>query len=466
MIEEVKNTMRTKLGKFYLYIFLWNNKRKFEEEKRRRAIQDENDILKEEFDSNLDALKKLYDTGKVVLNKVNIQKIGLYLAPKNFLKAIEEKKGMNDAEKKRLMKIKRKYEGERMHQNLVGDSQYETIDQEDHLEVSKNRTENFMNEPPISPSYEAKIHKFLGLPNINRGYKKPMSDNSSIKSDEEEEDENNGFAKHHNSNKVRHDYELPISNPKKKKKPSTLDINNLIPEIENNESILSPSSGMKINKDFNKKQSLKTPIERSITQDAEELGIVAPRLNYINPFNPKEESKSTGDNGDDNLLPNSGKNTRKNSKSVANNTIEEEEMDDEPEINEEQQEEYLKAERELRRKHKISKAANTNIKIGNFMDDHNLKNYKKIDRIKKIKEDRQKNLSKLRDKELVIDLDNIDFFGNSVDAHKDVAASSEKLINEEEENDQIKIQEFKVMSEGDAYYDDELEESIDERVDF
>ena len=50
MVEEIKNTMRTKMGKLYLYIFLCGNKQKFEAEKKRRAIQDENDILKEEFD--------------------------------------------------------------------------------------------------------------------------------------------------------------------------------------------------------------------------------------------------------------------------------------------------------------------------------------------------------------------------------------------------------------------------------
>ena len=57
MIEEIKNTMRTKMGKVYMYIFLWGNKKKFEEERIRRAIQDENDILKEEFDRRINILK-------------------------------------------------------------------------------------------------------------------------------------------------------------------------------------------------------------------------------------------------------------------------------------------------------------------------------------------------------------------------------------------------------------------------
>ena len=50
MYEEIKNTMRRNLSSVYLYLCLWGNKRRFEEEKLRRKIQDENDILKEEFD--------------------------------------------------------------------------------------------------------------------------------------------------------------------------------------------------------------------------------------------------------------------------------------------------------------------------------------------------------------------------------------------------------------------------------
>ena len=50
MIGEIKNTLRTKMGKLYLYLWLCGNKDKLEREKEYRAIQDENDILKEEFD--------------------------------------------------------------------------------------------------------------------------------------------------------------------------------------------------------------------------------------------------------------------------------------------------------------------------------------------------------------------------------------------------------------------------------
>ena len=50
MIEEIKNTLRDKFEKVYLYICLCGNKDRLENEKRRRAIDDENEILKEEFD--------------------------------------------------------------------------------------------------------------------------------------------------------------------------------------------------------------------------------------------------------------------------------------------------------------------------------------------------------------------------------------------------------------------------------
>ena len=45
MIGEVRNTLRTKMGKIYLYICLCGNKIKFEKEKEMRKIEDENDIV-------------------------------------------------------------------------------------------------------------------------------------------------------------------------------------------------------------------------------------------------------------------------------------------------------------------------------------------------------------------------------------------------------------------------------------
>ena len=52
MYEEIKNTMRTNLRQVYLCICLCGNKKRLEEEVKKRVIQDENDVLKEEFDTS------------------------------------------------------------------------------------------------------------------------------------------------------------------------------------------------------------------------------------------------------------------------------------------------------------------------------------------------------------------------------------------------------------------------------
>ena len=74
MIGEIRNTLRTKMGKMYLYLCLCGNKYKYEEEKKRREIEDENDILKEEFEQTLDQINNLVKYGDLVLNKTNIRK--------------------------------------------------------------------------------------------------------------------------------------------------------------------------------------------------------------------------------------------------------------------------------------------------------------------------------------------------------------------------------------------------------
>ena len=58
----------------YLYLCLCGNKKRYEEEKRRREIEDENDILKEEFERTLDQIRDLVTNGDLVLNKTNIRK--------------------------------------------------------------------------------------------------------------------------------------------------------------------------------------------------------------------------------------------------------------------------------------------------------------------------------------------------------------------------------------------------------
>lgn len=53
MLKEVENTLRAKFEKVYLCICLCGNKEKLEREKLKRKIEDENDILKEEFHARM-----------------------------------------------------------------------------------------------------------------------------------------------------------------------------------------------------------------------------------------------------------------------------------------------------------------------------------------------------------------------------------------------------------------------------
>ena len=62
------------MGKIYLYLCLCGNKKRYEEEKIRREIEDENDILKEEFEQTLENISNLVKDGELVLNKINIGK--------------------------------------------------------------------------------------------------------------------------------------------------------------------------------------------------------------------------------------------------------------------------------------------------------------------------------------------------------------------------------------------------------
>jgi hypothetical protein len=65
MIGEIRNTMRKSAGKLYMYIFLCGSKTKLEDEKRTREIQDENDILKEQFDTCKNITNKLIDLNDI-----------------------------------------------------------------------------------------------------------------------------------------------------------------------------------------------------------------------------------------------------------------------------------------------------------------------------------------------------------------------------------------------------------------
>ena len=99
----------TKFEKVYLYICLCGNKNKLENQKRKRKIQDENEILKEQFDTQLSQISNLYREGKLILNKLTIQKSAIYLNPETYLRNIKAYEAMTQEElrKKKIFMRKR-----------------------------------------------------------------------------------------------------------------------------------------------------------------------------------------------------------------------------------------------------------------------------------------------------------------------------------------------------------------------
>jgi hypothetical protein len=142
----------------------------------------------------LDDLRKLYDNGTLVLNKVNIEKSAAYLLPDRYLSNIKEKKKLTEAEKRRnivvhfiiifesslalfiieLKRNRRKYQEERLHHDLQAkfkrqrDGGFDSNFQEDY-EETKGRTDNF----------EEDLEKFLCLKKHPVKMNVPLSDSSS-----------------------------------------------------------------------------------------------------------------------------------------------------------------------------------------------------------------------------------------------------------------------------------------------
>ena len=91
MMGEIKNTLRLKFKKAYLYIFWWGNKQKMAKELRDRELKDEHDVLWEELENQLEEIKNAYKTGRIKLNSVVIEKSALYLNVNRYINEVRHK---------------------------------------------------------------------------------------------------------------------------------------------------------------------------------------------------------------------------------------------------------------------------------------------------------------------------------------------------------------------------------------
>lgn len=88
MFLEIKNKFRKKAEKLYLWIFLCGNVHRLEEEKRLQEIEEENEVLREQYLKIIDRLRKLQEDNTIVLNKSVIERCKVYLGDDRYLAAI------------------------------------------------------------------------------------------------------------------------------------------------------------------------------------------------------------------------------------------------------------------------------------------------------------------------------------------------------------------------------------------
>eukprot|EP00350_Pseudokeronopsis_sp_OXSARD2_P001063 CAMPEP_0170555172 /NCGR_PEP_ID=MMETSP0211-20121228/13065_1 /TAXON_ID=311385 /ORGANISM="Pseudokeronopsis sp., Strain OXSARD2" /LENGTH=70 /DNA_ID=CAMNT_0010864819 /DNA_START=1 /DNA_END=213 /DNA_ORIENTATION=- len=60
------------------------NKRKLERAQKSAALEQENDFLREDYLKIVKRLKKLYNKGEIVLNRLHVEKLQIYLSTKNI----------------------------------------------------------------------------------------------------------------------------------------------------------------------------------------------------------------------------------------------------------------------------------------------------------------------------------------------------------------------------------------------
>jgi len=88
MLLEVKNTLIKKFEKLYLALCLCNNRVKLESMKNKQKIDEENELLREQYYKALSGLKQLYVKGRLVLTHQTLERALVYLNEDRYLEAL------------------------------------------------------------------------------------------------------------------------------------------------------------------------------------------------------------------------------------------------------------------------------------------------------------------------------------------------------------------------------------------
>ena len=101
MLSEFKGVILNNCPKTYFFLFACLNKDKFEMDKYKRQVIDQNEILREEFLNTVRGVKSLYKNGELVLNEGTMSRLKNYLDQKKILTVAgvvdKNDKNLNDA---------------------------------------------------------------------------------------------------------------------------------------------------------------------------------------------------------------------------------------------------------------------------------------------------------------------------------------------------------------------------------
>jgi len=105
MYLEIKLVLLKKFSKVYLILCVCMNEEQLKHDKERMRVEEEHEILRESYMKTLSKVKKLYQSGAVILNEKSLERFQHYLLPEKILTAMGQKaveREMTERHKQRM----------------------------------------------------------------------------------------------------------------------------------------------------------------------------------------------------------------------------------------------------------------------------------------------------------------------------------------------------------------------------
>lgn len=115
MMQEVRNTVITKLEKLYLYLFLCGDKIKLDKIKNQIKIDEENELLREKYFGAVGNLKKMYKDGRLILTQKTLERAQVYLNEDRYYEALGL--GRREVDEKEARRFNRMAQGAEIKHN-------------------------------------------------------------------------------------------------------------------------------------------------------------------------------------------------------------------------------------------------------------------------------------------------------------------------------------------------------------